>query len=227
MAIILHLDTSGPSGIAMLAKDGRPIASRLSEGEREHAGHINGLVSSVLEDGGIGLPDIDAVAVCNGPGSYTGLRIGLATAKGYCFVLNKPLILHNRLNLMLREATSLFPGMTNLVAVLPARAGEYYAAVSGTIPLAPTHITIHSLIHILEQANGEVGIIGRTGDDLSQIISVKPIQFVEHKLLNEDAWAKATAEAFSSGDFADVAYADPEYLKPAFITSRRPNNRNQ
>ena len=226
MAIILHLDTSGPTGIAMLAKDGRPIASRLSEGEREHAGHINGLVRSVLEEAGIRLADIDAVAVCNGPGSYTGLRIGLATAKGYCFVLKKPLILHTRLDLMLREAKLLFPDTTNLVAILPARAGEYYAAASGIFPQSPTHVTIHSLIHILQKSGQELGIIGRIGDDLLSATSSNRIKFVEHQVLNEAAWADATGGTFSSGNFADVAYAEPEYLKPAFITSRRQDSKN-
>ena len=222
MALILHLDTSGSAGIAMLAQDGRPVAVRRSEGEREHAGNINGIVEEALRDAGARLADIDAVAVSNGPGSYTGLRIGLATAKGYCYVLGKPLILHNRLSLMLLEASLTMPGLRTVAAVLPARSGEYYAAVGGeeTI-LAPTHITTHELIQILQASTSEVGIIGRVAEDLFSIFSSEGTKFVEHNMLNDASWAGAGEKAFLAGNFADIAYAEPEYLKSVFIAPKR------
>ena len=228
MAIILHLDTSGPVGIAMLAKDSAPVASGHSEGERDHAGNINRLVTEVLKEDGIGLSDIDAIAVCNGPGSYTGLRIGLATAKGYCYVLGKPLILHNRLNLMLHEARFIIPFKKNVIAILPARAGEYYAAASGSlIALEPVHINTIMLQQVIQQGGETLYIIGRLSEDLSKIILSNGISFIEHQALNENHWAAATAEAFTAGSFADIAYAEPEYLKPAYITSKRPDRRNE
>ena len=227
MATILHIDTSGPAGIAMLSRDGKAIAFRRSDGEREHAGNINGMISGLLQEQALSLSEIDAFAVCNGPGSYTGLRIGLATAKGFCFVLNKPLLLHNRLQLMLREAAQLFPGSVSTLALLPARSGEYYAAATGAIPMEPTHITIHSLINILGASENSLTIIGRAAEDLSSIMSSGLTKFVEHSLLNNDVWAAEAERSFTSGNFADIAYADPEYLKPAFITAKRPENRIQ
>ena len=194
----------------MLAKTGQPVAVRRSEGEREHAGHINGLVDQVLQDAGIQFKDIDAIAVCNGPGSYTGLRIGLATAKGYCYVLAKPLLLHNRLSLMLREASLHTSGHKNIAAILPARTGEYYAAVNGVTILEPTHISTPELIKILH-ANPQPLIIGRVSEDLLSIVSSEGTDFVEHHMLNDASWAGAGEKSFSNGDFADMAYAEPEY----------------
>src|SRR6476661_7599128 len=127
MAYILHIDTSSNTGIAMLAKDGVPVSTRLHDNSREHAAVINGMVAEVLTEAGVVLNDIAAVAVCNGPGSYTGLRIGLATAKGYCYAAGKPLLLNNRLQLMIEEAKAQSAGAGTYVALIPARNGEYYA----------------------------------------------------------------------------------------------------
>jgi tRNA threonylcarbamoyladenosine biosynthesis protein TsaB len=109
----------------MLAVDGKPVSSVSTEVERDHAGKVNNLVAAILEEANCTLNDVHAIAVCNGPGSYTGLRIGLATAKGYCYALNKPLILHSRLHLMLRElAQHTGNNVENMLAILPARSGE-------------------------------------------------------------------------------------------------------
>jgi tRNA threonylcarbamoyladenosine biosynthesis protein TsaB len=227
MATILHLDTSGPVGIAMLARDGRPFAVRRSEGEREHAGNINGIVEEVLADAGIRFADVDAIAVCNGPGSYTGLRIGLATAKGYCYVSGKPLLLHNRLSLMLLEASAIMPTVKKVLAVLPARTGEYYVAMKNDETLlAPTHLSTMELIQILGEDQRVTGIVGRVAEDLSSIISSDGIKLVEHNMLNDASWAGASELAFLSGDFADLAYAEPEYLKSVFIASKRSSRYN-
>lgn len=214
---ILHIDTSGPVAVAMLAADGKPVSHKISETERDHAGKINYLIADVLEEAGIGLSDLSAVAVCNGPGSYTGLRIGLATSKGYCYVLEKPLILHNRLSLMLKELVELTQE-ENRIALIPARSGEYYAAASGEVDFPPQHIMTTDLIQRISGWSAPYSIIGKWEADLSLL---NPIYASPHDLLNVSAWAKATYEAFSAGHFADVAYAEPEYLKSAFITASR------
>ena len=227
MATILHLDTSGPTGVAMLARDGRPVASRHSEGERDHAGTINRLVDKVLQEGGTALTAIDAVAVCNGPGSYTGLRIGLATAKGYCFAMDRPLILHSRLFLMLEEAASLLKLKKNVIAVLPARTGEYYAAGSGhALHFSPTHITSGSLEQMVVQTSESIHIIGQVEAELLAVISLKGITLSEHHMPDKYTWAQCANESFLSRKFADMAYSEPEYLKPAYVTKARGDSRN-
>lgn len=93
MALILAFDTATPHLAVVLARDGRVVAGRIGAGDRtSHAAALNVLVQEVLQEAGSTLRALDAVAVGIGPGSYTGLRIGLSAAKGFCFPLGTPLI---------------------------------------------------------------------------------------------------------------------------------------
>ncbi len=218
MARILHIDTSGPAAIVMLAVDGKPLSQQSSEGERDHAGRLNALVEEVLAAADMRLKDVDAIAICNGPGSYTGLRIGLATAKGYCYVTDKPLILHSRLKLMLLElAAQGIDNEADRLAILPARAGEYYIAAEGAYRASPRHITTEELLEHFSN-NSSLYIIGGFGPDLGGLASK---MIVSHQLLNISVWALGTYESFLINHFADIAYCEPEYLKSVYTTVSR------
>ncbi len=93
MALILSFDTATKHCAVVLAENGRPLAHRVDDAERfSHAEELNVFIEAVLDDAGKNMKDLDAVAVGIGPGSYTGLRIGLSAAKGLCFALDVPLI---------------------------------------------------------------------------------------------------------------------------------------
>jgi tRNA threonylcarbamoyladenosine biosynthesis protein TsaB len=203
----------------MIARHGQPVAHKFSETERDHAGKINLLVDEVLKESACDLQSIDAVAVCSGPGSYTGLRIGLATAKGFCYALDKPLILHNRLDLMLRELDArLGNRQANKLAILPARNGEYYVAAAGEYETAPRHISTPELLQNITGDKMLFAVIGNAENDLS---ALQTIYSAEHHLLDLLIWARAGWESFHQKMFADLAYATPEYLKAAYTTTPR------
>lgn len=201
--------------MVMLSRNGVPVAMRESPEERDHAERINGLIEQVLEDAGLGTAALDAVAVCNGPGSYTGLRIGLATAKGLCFVLDCPLILHNRLNLMLEEGEK----AESKLAILPARKGEYYAALAVEKGgFSPQHITTVDLLNFLDNITDLSLIVGNPAEDLDVLRENGKVLFKRYMVINTTVWAQAALAAFNSGNVCDVAYAEPEYLKAAYVT---------
>jgi len=92
MAYILHLETATKVCSVSLSKDGVLISIREDLNGQNHASLINSFIESALKDGGIGFKELDAIAVSQGPGSYTGLRIGVSSAKGLCYALGIPMI---------------------------------------------------------------------------------------------------------------------------------------
>ncbi len=215
---ILHIDASGATCEVMLAVDGKPISHKLSDGGRDHAEKINLLVADTLNEARCMLSDLDGIAVCNGPGSYTGLRIGLATAKGFCYALGKPLILHNRLKLMLCDLMRQQEDKgANMLAILPARAGEYYIAAAGEYSSPPVHISTELLLANLSHIQKPLMLIGQHDADIALTQPATSVPF----FLNMNLWAGLTLESFFAKEFANLAYAEPEYLKPAYITASR------
>jgi tRNA threonylcarbamoyladenosine biosynthesis protein TsaB len=213
--IILHIDTSWSGGMVMVSRDGVPVAVQESMEERDHASRINGIIDDVLTAAKLKLTDIAAISVCNGPGSYTGLRIGLATAKGLCFVLGCELLLHNRLDLMLAEGTV---DETKL-AILPARKGEYYAALAGKKGgFSPQHIMTADLLNFLSNITELSLIVGNPGDDLNGIRENEKVLFKPYTTINTTVWAHLALTAFKSGNVCELAYSEPEYLKSAYVT---------
>src|SRR5882672_2766392 len=104
MEYLLHIDTSTDTGLLAIGCDGQLLAHSMIEESRNHAGTINNMINSLLADAHISFRQLSAVAVCAGPGSYPGLRIGLATAKVLCYALEKPLILDNKLTVLAHGA---------------------------------------------------------------------------------------------------------------------------
>ena len=92
MSLILNIDTSSEKAHVSFAKDGSLLALVSSESQKEHASFLQSAIRQLCKTASIHLPEIDAVAVTAGPGSYTGLRVGMASAKGLSYALKKPFI---------------------------------------------------------------------------------------------------------------------------------------
>lgn len=97
---ILHVDTASDRGMVMLAYDENIVAVRLNNEPMQHASFVQPAIAAIMQEAGIYSTQIKAVAVANGPGSYTGLRVGLAAAKGICFAWSLPLITISSLQIM-------------------------------------------------------------------------------------------------------------------------------
>jgi len=104
MSWILNIDTSLETASVIITKDGKIIGSRSNENQKDHASFLEPAIKSLATEAGIQLGELSAIAVVGGPGSYTGLRVGMASAKGLCYALNKPLILLNNLELLATAA---------------------------------------------------------------------------------------------------------------------------
>jgi len=100
LAILLHIDTATEKAGVCISQDFKVLAIETNDAQKNHASFVQPAIQALLKSTGIARSQIDAISVTAGPGSYTGLRVGMATAKGLAYALNKPLILKNTLEVM-------------------------------------------------------------------------------------------------------------------------------
>jgi tRNA threonylcarbamoyladenosine biosynthesis protein TsaB len=129
MSLILSIDTSTKVCSVALHQDGKLLAISELYTEKSHSGMLTTLCENVVKYAGFSLNKLDAFAVAKGPGSYTGLRIGVSTAKGFCFALDKPLIAVNTLEAMAVQVKDFYDETHLLCPMIDARRMEVYCQV--------------------------------------------------------------------------------------------------
>jgi tRNA threonylcarbamoyladenosine biosynthesis protein TsaB len=129
MALILSIDTSTKVCSVALHQEGKLLAISELFTEKSHSGMLTTLCENVVKQAGFSLAQLDAIAVAKGPGSYTGLRIGVSTAKGFCYALEKPLIAINTLEAMAAQLKPYFSAEYLLCPMIDARRMEVYCTV--------------------------------------------------------------------------------------------------
>ncbi len=223
MALILGIETATETCSVALAQDGNILAMQENTGQNEHSSRLNLFVEEVLREAGLKLPDLDAVAVSMGPGSYTGLRIGVSAAKGWCYALDKPLIAVETLKAMaLKAKTKLLEESQPLEKLLfcpmiDARRMEVYCALfdENLHESLATHAAIvdeHSFLEISKNKN--LLLFGNGASKCKELFANRPeIRFLDHHTASAQEIVILANEKFKSGDFVDTAYFEPFYLK--------------
>lgn len=212
MPYLLYIDTSGKTATVALSGIGpAPLVQRLTDA-REQAAQLNTAIGELLAGAGLMLSQIDGIAVCAGPGSYTGLRVGLSTAKGLAFALNKPLMLFNTLDMLAAR----YRNNGALVIALRARAGEYFYArydAQGKAADAPRHIFEQEI-----EAPGEALFLTDNEALFPDKARILPEGGGEAEL---PSWINDAETRFAQGLFDDLAYSEPFYLKAAYTTQSK------
>lgn len=218
MPNILLLETATPVCSVAIAEGGKVVSNRISAEPNAHSSRLAVFVDEVVKEWGRGFKHIDAVCVSSGPGSYTGLRIGVSTAKGLCYALDKPLIavetLQGMANLFLMQNPD-FDGF--VCPMIDARRMEVYTAMfdkDGNC-LEPTTAEVigpESFGGYL--AKGDVAFVGDGAEKTREILGCHPnavyglpFEFSAQGLLAE------AHRRYTEGIFEDVAYFEPFYLK--------------
>src|SRR5687767_10771942 len=127
MSLILNIDTALDTASVCLANKGEVLHLVVNEFPKDHSGWLHPAISELLQKSGYEIRDLSALAVSIGPGSYTGLRVGLSTAKGFCFALNLPLITIGTLQMMAYSVKD--ENADLLCPVIDARRNEVFTAV--------------------------------------------------------------------------------------------------
>jgi tRNA threonylcarbamoyladenosine biosynthesis protein TsaB len=216
MGLILNIDTATDVAAVGFADENNIIAAQTSEDQKNHAAFVQSAISRLLKSHQLSLQDIDAVAVVNGPGSYTGLRVGLASAKGLCYALNKPLILLNTLEVMALASINMYPDKNALhCPMIDARRMEVFTAVFNSemqplLPPQPMILTINSFNNFLQYE--KVVFSGSGQQKFESIIKHSNAVFSKVRYTIEQVNSLAQRN-FNSKKFADLAYSEPFYLK--------------
>jgi len=222
MALILGLETATSICSVALTKEGKLLAIRESEGTREHSAELTGYIADVISEAGFSYSQLDAVAVSIGPGSYTGLRIGVSSAKGLCYALDKPLIAVDTLKslawIALHRCFLLGknPEKILLCPMLDARRMEVYTSMFDQNLQIIEHISasIISDESFNSYTDKEIIYFGDGASKCKSLFSSKSnFTFFDTITLSAGAICMLAEKEFEKGNFANLAYCEPFYLK--------------
>lgn len=221
MALILHIETATTVCSVALAKDGKLLSLKEENKANTHAEKITLFISEVLKESGKKIQDLDAVAVSSGPGSYTGLRIGISTAKGLCYALDKPLIAVDTLKSLANSILSPLDrdSILNslLVPMIDARRMEVYCGVfdrhlNEVEKISTKIIDGNSFSDLLEEK--EIYFFGDGAEKCKALLLQKRNAiFIDNIFASAVSLITLANKKFQNKEFEDVALFEPFYLK--------------
>ncbi|GAA3556569.1 tRNA (adenosine(37)-N6)-threonylcarbamoyltransferase complex dimerization subunit type 1 TsaB [Snuella lapsa] len=212
--VILSIETATTNCSVSLSKGGKTLVLKEDyDTSYSHAERLHVYIDTVLKEAEVSLDTIDAIAISKGPGSYTGLRIGVSAAKGLCFALNKPLISIATLEALAHQVKS---DSGVIVPMLDARRMEVYSAVfdANYNQIRATEAQVldeTAFSSYLEK--GKVYFIGNGVEKTKALISHPNAVFVENKLPSANEMGLLAFNKYKISDTEDVAYFEPYYLK--------------
>lgn len=214
MAIILNIETSTTNCSVSLSNDRETLVLKEDNSANySHAETLHVFIKEVIEEAQISNTEIDAIAVSKGPGSYTGLRIGVSTAKGLCYALDKPLIAVPTLHSLAHQVSDI-DGY--IVPMLDARRMEVYSAVfdNNYKQIRATEAEVleaGSFSNYLEERL--VYFVGNGVEKTQTLIQHPNARFVENKMPSARDMRHISHHKYKISDIEDVAYFEPYYLK--------------
>ena len=220
MGLILNIDTAVDAASICLARDEAIIATASNEKQKDHAAWLHEAIRSIIKSGDSSFTDLDAIAVTGGPGSYTGLRIGMAAAKGICYVINKPLISLNTLEVM---AGAVKDSSANLLCpMIDARRMEVFTALYTKdlkIMKEPTAMVLDETSFRDELTSNSTCFFGNGSKKFKSICANENALFAE-VMSDATSMISLSEQKFLQKDFADLAYAEPLYLKEFYTPTK-------
>ena len=227
MALILNIDTATEVASACLSDGSQLLAIRENHQQKEHASFINVAIGEIFKEANLSVNSMEAVAVTIGPGSYTGLRVGLATAKGFCYALKVPLITLSTLKVMTIAAKkhvikNKIEGIDLFCPMIDARRMEVFTALFDE-ELNP--VLAECALELSEKSfsdyilKNSIFFFGNGSNKFSSFTTNEKNYFgtVQH---NASDIIPLAQQAFTRKRFTNLAYAEPNYLKEFFTPAK-------
>ena len=214
MALILHIDTAVEGASVCLAREAALLQPAMTNRQKDQSGWLHTSIRQLMDGEHLGMDQLDAVAVTIGPGSYTGLRVGLSAAKGFCFALNIPLIAINTLEMMAFGVNRTEKDAL-ICPMIDARRMEVFTAVydNGLQQVMPPCAMIldgTNFVHLL--ADHKMVFSGNGSTKLKQVLSHPNASFSTIVSTAEDMVPLA-GRYFEEKRFENLAYTEPLYVK--------------
>lgn len=221
MSYILNIETATKNCSVTIAKEGKTIICReIAEQGYSHAEKLHVFINEIINETEISFNDLTAIAVSQGPGSYTGLRIGVSTAKGLCYALGIPLISVDTLESLVNKVQHK-EGL--IIPMIDARRMEVYSAVFNSNKekireIKAEILTEDSFSEISEKAY----FIGDSNEKAKTILKKDNFFFLDDLIFpSANEMSSISFKKFQNNDFEDVAYFEPYYLKDFMSTSKK------
>jgi tRNA threonylcarbamoyladenosine biosynthesis protein TsaB len=218
MSYILNLETATKNCSVSLAKNGETLVCKeIAEQGYSHAEKLHFFINDVVNEIGISMSDLAAIAVSQGPGSYTGLRIGVSAAKGLCYALEIPLIAIDTLTSLAHKVT-FTDGL--IVPMIDARRMEVYSAIFNSNKemireVQAEILTEESFADVTET----IYFIGDSNEKAKSVLNKPNFVFVDDVVFpSANEMSSISFDKFQKNDFVDVAYFEPYYLKDFMLT---------
>ena len=216
MAYILNIETATHICSVSLSKNGETIAIKESNEDKTHAELLTVFIEEILKENKIKSSSLTAIAVSEGPGSYTGLRIGVSVAKGLCYGLKIPLISVSTLEAMANGAKEKIDKDTLLCPMIDARRMEVYTALFNNKleimdEVHPKIIDEDSFNSILSKQS--IFFFGTGANKCQTTITHENAIFSENLFTSSEYMASLSYSKYKNNEFEDVAYFEPFYLK--------------
>lgn len=225
--LLLSLETSSPICAVALhhVADGRLLGQAELRLEKSHSTHLTVLIEQLVANTGHALTDLAAVALSDGPGSYTGLRIGAAAAKGLCFALDVPLLAVGTLPALAHQVAARTPRAADYLycPMLDARRQEVYTALyraDDSEILAPNNLVLDATTLSEHLAHRAVLFFGSGAAKFQALVGDNPnAVFLAEVQPSAVSIGELALAAYHSQQFQDVAYYEPFYLKEVYTTT--------
>lgn len=213
MAYILNIETATKNCSVSLAKEGKTILCKeIAEQGYSHAEKLHVFIEEILKETETDVQNLKAIAVSKGPGSYTGLRIGVSTAKGLCYALGIPLISIDTLQ-VLAERVSVENGL--IIPMIDARRMEVYSAVFDTKHNKIMEVQAEILTeNSYDEMPENIYFVGDCQEKCKTVLTKDNFHFIPEIVFpSANEMSTLSFEKFNKNEFEDLAYFEPFYLK--------------
>lgn len=223
MSLLLNIDTALDTASVCLANGEEPIELLTNDNQKDHATWLHKAITSIFEKTNYTINDLAAVAVSIGPGSYTGLRVGLAAAKGLCYALNIPLITINTLKIIALAVKDEIDNADFICPMIDARRMEVFTALYDKNlweKNSPHAIILDENFFSDILQTKKIIFCGNGSKKLQGIIN-SPNALFNNSVHTASHLNKLALHSFLQKEFADLAYTEPLYIKEFYSSTTR------